>query len=250
MGVAQWIGVSLIAGIIVALIFISSQNLVFLSSPKNLSTIPINAKAPPYTPGIPPGKSPTMMNKVLYGYGPPYSFSLHPTVFPFIPCNFSFLRNFFGLKSWMGNTLAKTWINSRKLLKVVLGGIHGLPKWIEMIFAFIFIILMIAFTPIIGIVFTLMASFHSNVGWSILGIIPLIILSVIVSIIQVIMLLYYLFISPMTTPEGRQFVGGQVQKHRKHLRLIYTLLIVLLSPLYIPPMYTVGMIIGVILFGF
>ena len=124
---AKWIGMSLAGGLIVVFIFISAQNLVFLS--ENLSLIPTNPHKPPYSPGMPPGIAPTFVNKILYGYGPPYSFKDNPTVFPFIPCNYPIFRNFFGIKHWVGTTMIKTWINSRKFLKVVLGILGRLPKW-------------------------------------------------------------------------------------------------------------------------
>ena len=251
-GLAQMVGIALVAGIAVALVFVSSQNLVYLTSKEHLASIPINPKAPPYAPGMPPGKAHTFMNRILYEYGPPYSFKDHPAVLPFIPCNYKSLRNLFGIKRWIGETSINAWIHSRKLLKVVLEGLAGLPKWIKMPFAAIFMILMILPIPLIGFVFTFSASFHANIGWSILGILTAILpaMASIISSAQGLILSWYLFISPIMTPEGRAFIFKQVQEHKKPLRLIYTALIILLSPLFLPPMYTLGMIIGVILFGY
>ena len=45
-GIAQMVGVALVAGIAVALIFVSSQNLVYLTSKEHMASIPINNKAP------------------------------------------------------------------------------------------------------------------------------------------------------------------------------------------------------------
>ena len=144
--IGKWIGTSLVAGLVVVLIFISSQNLVYLTS--NFSDIPTNIKKPPYNISqegdrLPSGMASTFLNNILYGYGTPYTFKDNPTVFPFIPCNFGFLRNMFGIKSWIGETLIKTWINSRKFLKVVLGVLGDLPDMIQMPFAFVFMLLMI-----------------------------------------------------------------------------------------------------------
>jgi hypothetical protein len=251
-GIAQMVGVALVAGIAVALIFVSSQNLVYLTSKEHMASIPINPKAPPYVPGMPPGKANTFMNRILYEYGPPYSFKDNPVALPFIPCDYPRLRTLFGIKRWIGETSIKAWINSRKLLKVVLGGLAGLPKWIKMPFAIIFMILMVLPVHLVGLIFTFSASFQTNIGWSILGILTAILpgMATLISGAQGLILPWYLFISPLMTPEGRAFIFQQVHKHKKQLRLIYTALIVLLSPLYLGPMYTLGMIIGVIFFGY
>jgi len=250
-GVAQMVGIALVAGIAVALAFVSSQNLVYLTSKEHLASIPINPNAPPYAPGMPAGKADTFMNRILYAYGPPYSFKNHPTVLPFIPCNYKSLRTLFGLKHWIGETSIKAWIHSRTLLKAALESLAGLPKWIKMPFAMAFITLLILPVPLIGLIFTFGASFQTNVGWSILGILTALLpaMAGLISGAQGMMLSWYLFLSPLMDPDGRAFIFNQVQEHQKQLRLIYTLLIICLSPLYIPPMYTLGLVIGVILFG-
>ena len=248
-GWVNWIGTSLAGGLAVVLVFICAQNLVFLTSREHLSMIPTNPKAPPYSPGMPPGISPTFANKILYGYGPPYSFKDNPTVFPFIPCNYPIFRNFFGIKHWLGTTFVKTWINSRKLLKVTLGSLGGLPKWLIMGGAFLFILLMICGTPLVALVFTITSSFQTNIGWSVLGMLLLLTLCIFIMIAQIFVAIWYLFISPFMSKEGRQFIDTQVRTHKRKLRMVFTLLIVALSPMYIPPMYTLGMVIGLILLG-
>ena len=257
LGVLPMFGVAALAGLVVVLLFVSSQNLIYLTSKTALNALPVNVKAPPYSRNqngglLPPGIPETFMNKIFHGYGPPYSFVHNATVFPFIPCNYSTLRDFFGLKSWIGDTLIHTWINSRKFLKVILGGLSELPKWIKIPFAFIFMLLLILPTPLISIVFTLMASFHTNVGWSILGILfgilPVII--ALVSISQLIVLSYYLFISPLMSKAGRQFTLEQVKAHHKSLSIVYILVLIGISPMFINPLWTIGMILGVIIFGF
>ena len=250
--IAQWVGTSLVAGLAVVLIFIGSQNLVYLTDPKQLSALPTNRKQPPYARDkdggrLPPNTESTFLNNILYGYGSPYTFKDNPTVLPFIPCNFGFLRNMFGIKSWIGNTMINTWVNSRKFLKVVLGVLGGLPAMIQMPFAFVFMLLILLFTPLASMVFTFMASFHTNVGWSILGILFLLLMMVLIAVAQVLIMVWYLFISPLLSPSGRQFLHSQVIKYKRFLRLVPLLLFTGLSPLYLPYMYTIGLVIGFIL---
>jgi len=248
-GWPNWIGNSLAGGLAVAFIFICAQNLVFLTTPQHLSMIPTNPKAPPYSPGMPPGIAPTFANKILYGYGPPYSFKDNPTVFPFIPCNYPIFRNFFGIKHWLATTFIKTWVNSRKLLKVVLGSLAGLPKWLIMGGGFLFILLIICSTPLVALVFTITSSFAASTAWSVLGMLGLLLLIIFIMIAQLCVATFYLLFSPFMSKEGRLFINNKIQTHKHKLRMVFILLVVALSPMYIPPMYTLGMVIGIILLG-
>ena len=245
-GLAQMVMYGLVAGLIVIVLFVSAQNFVWLTEKQNITNIPTNIKAPPYSKGAVTG------HKFLYGYGAPYSFKDHPIVLPFIPCNFPKLQTVFHIKPWIGDTLIHTWSDSRHLLKVVLGGLSGLNKWIKM-FGGLFIMLgMLLFTPIVSGIFTLVGSFRANVGWSILGtifgVLPL--LALFVMIAQVGVMMWYLFISTLTKRSGREFIIQQVYAHKKHLRLFYMLVVICMSPMYLPPLITVGMIVGIILFGY
>ncbi len=75
---AQMALVGLAAGLIVVVLFVSAQDLVWLTKKEHISSIPTNIKAPPYA------KGPVTGHKFLYGYGAPYSFKDHAILFPFI----------------------------------------------------------------------------------------------------------------------------------------------------------------------
>jgi len=120
LGFVQMIMYGLVAGIVVMVLFVSAQNLVWLTQKQNIANLPVNIKAPPYVKGMPPGKRDTFANRILYGYGAPYSFKDNPIALPFIPCNFPKLQTIFHIKPWMADTLTHTWVDSRKLLKVIM----------------------------------------------------------------------------------------------------------------------------------
>ena len=111
---------------------------------------------------------------------------------------------------------------------------------------------MLILTPIVSTIFTFVSAFRTNVGWSILatifGILPLI--SLFVTISQFLVMIWYLFFSTLTTHAGRNFIKESVYEHRKHLRLLYILVVIGMSPLYLPRLITVGMIVGILLFGY
>ena len=245
-GLAQMVMYGLAAGLIVVVLFVSAQDLVWLTKKEHISSIPTNIKAPPYAKGQVTG------HKFLYGYGAPYSFKDHPILFPFIPCNFPKLQTFFHIKPWIGKTLAHTWADSRNLLKVVLNGLSGLNIWIKMLGGVFIMLGMLILTPIVSTIFTFVSAFRTNVGWSILatifGILPLI--SLFVTISQFLVMIWYLFFSTLTTHAGRNFIKESVYEHRKHLRLLYILVVIGMSPLYLPRLITVGMIVGILLFGY
>ena len=245
-GFAQMIMYGLVAGLIVIVLFVSAQNLVWLTEKQNINNIPTNIKAPPYAKGAVTG------HKFLYGYGPPYSFKDNPIALPFIPCNFPKLQTIFHIKPWIAETLIHSWVDSRKLLKVVMNALTGLNKWIKMLGGFFIMLGMLIFTPLVSAIFTFVGAFRTNVGWSILGTIfgVLPILIVFVTMAQMGTLTWYLFISTLTTRAGRQFIIEQVYEHKKHLRLLYMLVVICMSPMYLPPLITVGMIAGIILFGY
>ena len=243
---AQMALVGLAAGLIVVVLFVSAQDLVWLTQKEHISNIPTNIKAPPYA------KGPVTGHKFLYGYGAPYSFKDNAILFPFIPCDFPKLQTFFHIKPWIGETLAHTWADSRNLLKVVLNGLSGLNIWIKMLGGIFIMLGMLLLTPVVSTIFTFMSAFRTNVGWSILGIIfgilPLI--SLFVTISQFLVMIWYLFFSTLTTRAGRNFIGESVYEHRKHLRLLYILVVIFMSPMYLPPLISVGMVLGIILFGY
>jgi hypothetical protein len=251
-GFVQMIMYGLVAGIVVMVLFVSAQNLVWLTQKQNIANLPVNIKAPPYVKGMPPGKRDTFANRILYGYGAPYSFKDNPIALPFIPCNFPKLQTIFHIKPWMADTLTHTWVDSRKLLKVIMDGLSGLNKKIKMFCGLFIMSALLLLTPLISLIFTYVGSFRANVGWSILGtifgVIPLLV--VCVSMAQVTAMMWYLFLSPIVSRPGRAFIIDQVYKHKKHLRLLYMLIIICMSPMYLPPLITVGMIVGIILFGY
>ena len=241
---AHMILVGLAAGLIVVILFVSAQDLVWLT--RNFKDIPTNKKAPPYAEG------PVEGHKFLHGYGAPYSFKDNPILFPFIPCNFPKLQTFFHIKPWIGKTLIDTWADSRHLLKVVMNGLSGLNIWVKMLGGFFIMLMMLLLTPIVSTIFTFVSAFRTNVGWSIFAtifwILPLI--SLFVTISQFLVMIWYLFFSSLMTRDGRNFISKSVYEHEKHLRLLYILVVICMSPIYLPPLITIGMIVGVILFGY
>ena len=111
---------------------------------------------------------------------------------------------------------------------------------------------MLLFTPIVSAIFTTVSSFRANVGWTILGaifgVLPLLVLFV--TIAQFALMVWYLFISTLTKRAGREFIKQQIYTHKKHLRLFYMLVVIAMSPMFLPPLITVGMIVGILLFGY
>jgi len=234
------------AGVVVLLFFLCSQNLVYLTKAKHMVNLPTNIKKAPYAKveGGPTG--------MLHGYGAPYSFKHNPTVIPWIPCNYSRLRNLFGVKKWVGGTCLYSWLYGRKLLKATLEGLSGLPDFLKMIFAFPIMSGMLGIGGLVSLIFTLVGSFQSSVLWSILGIIFAVfpILLFFLALFQHLALVYYLFISPLTTAAGRQHLADSIHKHKTLLSLVYVGILILLSPFFLGGWWALGMIIGVLFLGF
>ena len=235
------------AGVVVLIFFLSSQNLIYLTKANNLVNIPTNIKKAPYAKveGGPTG--------MLYGYCEPYSFVDNPGVIPWVPCNYSNLRNLFGIKKWVGGTFLYSWLYGRKLLKATLEGLSGLPDFLKMLFGFPIMNGMVWIGSLVTLVFTLVASFQSSVLWGILGIvfysisfIPFLFLA----FFQHMVLIYYLFISPFTTTTGRQHLANSIHKHKTLLSMVYVGILILLSPLFLGGWWTLGMIAGVLFLGF
>ena len=251
--------VAFTAGVVVLIFFLCSQNLIYLTKAKNLVNLPTNIKKPPYSKGagVPAAKS---SNQSMCGvgggmfdsYGAPYSFVDNPAVIPWIPCNYSHLRNMFGIKKWVGGTCLYSWLYGRKLLKATLGCMSGLPDFLKMLFAFPIMSGMVWMGGLVTIIFTLAASFQSSVLWSILGIILLFfpILLIFIVLLQHMALVYYLYISPFMTTTGRQHLANSIHKHKTLLCLVYVAILILLSPLFLGGWWTLGMIAGVLLLGF
>jgi len=251
-GLIKMLVAALVTGIGIIIFFVSSQSLVYLTKSEQIKKIPISLKKPPYAPGIiEGGKKLTKMQKLLYGYGAPYSWKNDPTVFSFIPCNFMWARTFLNIKPWMALTIMHSWSHGRSALKGVLSGVGGLPNFIKMPLALLIILLISAPAPLVSWVFTLMSSFKTSVLWSILGILfgVLPLLMLIVSFLQTNVLLGYLLFSPLMTKPGKAFIFEQVQKYKWYLRLLYMITLIILSPICLSPLYAVGMILGVILVG-
>ena len=234
------------SSIVPLLFFLCSQNLTYLTSAKHLASLPTNIKKTPYAKveGGPTG--------IMYGYGAPYSFRDDPTVIPWVPCNYPRLRNLFGIKKWFGETCLYSWLYGRKLLKVVLEGLSGLPEILKMIFAFPIMGAMVGLGGLVTIIFTFVGSFQSSVLWGILGIIFAVfpILLFFLGLFQHLALVYYLFISPITTAAGRQHLADSIHKHKTLLSLVYISILLCLSPLFLGGWWTLGMVAGILLFGF
>ena len=244
--VGQMVLFGLAAGLIVVVLFVSAQNLIWLTKKEHINNIPTNINVPPYAKGEVTG------HKFLYGYGTPYSLKDHPVIFPFIPNNFSKLQTFFHIKPWISDTLIHAWLDSRHLLKVVMNGLSGWNIRIKMFGGFFIMLGMLLITPLVSTIFTFVSAFRANVGWSILGtifgILPLI--SLFVTISQFLVMIWYLFFSTVIEHTGRNFITEQVYNHQKHLRLLYILVVICMSPIYLPPLISIGMIVGIILFGY
>jgi hypothetical protein len=234
------------ASIVPLLFFLCSQNLTYLTKAKHLAFLPTNIKKAPYSKveGGPTG--------MLHGYGAPYSFKDNPTVIPFVPCNYPHLRNLFGVKKWFGETCLYSWLYGRKLLKAVLEGLSGLPEILKMIFAFPIMGGIAGVSGLVTLIFTFVGSFQSSVLWGILGIIFAIfpILLFFLALLQHLALVYYLFISPLTTAAGRQHLGCAIHKHKTLLSLVYVGILILLAPVFLGGWWALGMIAGVLFLGF
>ena len=227
--------VAFLAGIIVLVMFVTSQNLAFLSSPEQIALIPIDINAPPYSAGEVGGG---MMHNLLHSYGFPYS----------LKSGYSLT----GFTHWIGNTSAHSWIYARRIIRLILKGIQGIPPWLLLPFGGLLLLLMFIPSGIISFIFSTLASFQSSVGWSILGIIfiafwVLVGLNVIA---QHFGLLWFIFITPILSKEGRAFISSQVHEQKWLLRLMYSVVLICLAPFLLNSLTAIGMIIGVVLFGF
>ena len=239
------------AGLGVLFFFICSQNLMYLTESRNIAPIPTTLSSPPYNPGVASGGGGTMKS-MFTEYGAPYSWKDNPTIFPFIPCNFSGLRTLFGIKEWFGKTSMYSWYYGRKLLKVVLKGIGAFPDILKMLFAFPIISFMLAPVHVVTTVFTIVGSFESSILWSILGIIFWFLggLIVILGALQGLALAWHLLFSPFASREGRAYITEGVHKHKGMLSIVYVLVLILMSPVFLSPWWTLGMILGVLFLGF
>jgi len=234
------------AGVFVLLLFLCSQNLIYLTKAKHMVNLPTNIKKAPYAKveGGPTG--------MFYRYGAPYSFKHNPTVIPWVPCNYPRLRTLFGIKKWIGGTCLHSWLYGRKLLKAVLEGLSGLPNSLKIFLALPIMSGMAGLSGLVSLVFTIVSSFQSSVIWSILGIIFTIfpILLFLLAFFQHIALIYYLFISPLTTAAGRQHLAESIHKHKTLLTLVYVGILILLSPIFLGKWWTLGMVAGILFLGF
>ena len=79
---AQMALVGLAAGLIVVVLFVSAQDLVWLTQKEHISSIPTNIKAPPYA------KGPVTGHKFLYGMVRPILLKITPSFFPLYPAIF------------------------------------------------------------------------------------------------------------------------------------------------------------------
>jgi hypothetical protein len=234
------------AGVLVLILFLCSQNLIYLTKAKHMVNIPTNIKKAPYAKveGGPTG--------MFYRYGAPYSFKHNPTVIPWVPCNYPRLRTLFGIKKWIGGTCIHSWLYGRKLLKAVLEGLSGLPNSVKIFLALPIMSGMAGLSGLVSLVFTIVSSFQSSVIWSILGIILTLfpILLFLLAFFQHMALMYYLFISPLTTAAGRQHLAESIHKHKTLLTLVYVGILILLSPIFLGKWWTLGMVAGILFFGF
>jgi hypothetical protein len=105
---------------------------------------------------------------------------------------------------------------------------------------------------LVTLIFTFVGSFQSSVLWGILGIIFAIfpILLFFLALLQHLALVYYLFISPLTTAAGRQHLGCAIHKHKTLLSLVYVGILILLAPVFLGGWWALGMIAGVLFLGF
>jgi len=224
--------VAFIGAIIVLILFVTSQSLAFLSLPEQLEQIPININEPPYS-------SDGSKGGFLHGYGFPYTLRTG--------------ESFLGFGDWVGDTTANSWIKSRTALKYVLRMLQGISPWLLMIFGWLFIFVLLLFAGIVSFVFSLMASFQASVMWTILGIFLFGIMWGVVginSMLQHFALLWFLVVVPFLSVDGRHFIRDQIHEHQWGLRFTYSLVLILLSAYSLGGLDAIGMIIGVVLFGF
>ena len=253
-GLFNMMWTSLVMAGVILFFYVLGLNLSYLSKKINIQKIPTNKRAPPYDMSkiIPETESSTI-HKILYGYGAPYNFNQDPAVFSFVPCDYSSLRSLFGIKKWFVKTLINSWAESRGVLKAVLKGLRGLPEPVKVVFGFLIMSFMVFTSPLVSLVFTLMGSFKASVGWSILGILTTIlpIMIMIVSVLQHFVLIWYLFLSPLFSEDGRKNIKENINKKENlfYLSLPYLFFIISYSffafkGTYHPFLITFGMMIA------
>lgn len=244
--IGKTVGIGLAAGLGVALYYASSLNLIYLSDPA------ARAVAEAAGGGATGGGKTTgsVTAKVQWVEGKIEHFKDRPAILPFIPCNFEWLQTLFHVKPWVAGTLLDTWKHSRGFLSTMMNFIGKSSHKLIIPLGFMLMCIMLAFVPLVSIVFTIYSSFKNNVGWSILGtilgILPLMTTFIVLG--QLGALMYY-FASPMLSQKGRTWIGIKVEDHKKMLRLIYLLIVIGLSFLEVPPLVGLGMFLGLIVFG-
>ena len=86
-------------------------------------------------------------------------FKDRPAILPFIPCNFEWLQTLFHVKPWVAGTLLDTWKHSRGFLSTMMNFIGKSSHKLIIPLGFMLMCIMLAFVPLVSIVFTIYSSF-------------------------------------------------------------------------------------------